>query len=504
MKQWQARTAVVVSFIAGIVILLFSRFYGLDLKPIHHDESVNMWWVMEIWNQGFFHYDPTNYHGPLLFYLFHWLEALGADSLVAYRALCSLFNVSLIALVTWWSYRQRKSWLLAPALLLFSPAMIFFSRSAIHESAFIFFQVMAFLGVVDFLSERRERGIKFFIWGLVGALSLKETFVIPIIAAVVALLFLAKTSWQTLRPLDEREKKTFYPHFIAGVLVWIALYSDFYTYPQGLLDFFKAFMPWTQTGVAGNGHEKPFTYWLEIMLKDEPLAASALFFTVGGCLIRSQWAKVLGIFALVNLFLYSVIPYKTPWCLISILWPIYFSGAESFGYFWPRMKTVNRVVMTVAVLALVFAQGRVAYQISYKKPLNLEHEYVYVQTTQAAKNAFDLIHSIARVNPLMAAQPIFIYASEEWPFPAEFRDFNRVFSIRPRVNIEDQDFSAIPNDIGIIFTEADLERQNQLLKKLGLERLPCEHKFQIDLENCQFVLRPGMAPYQLIFSKEAQ
>ena len=56
-----------------VLILLLAalvRFACLDLKPPHFDEGINGWFVDQMTKTGFYAYDPTNYHGPLHFYVF--------------------------------------------------------------------------------------------------------------------------------------------------------------------------------------------------------------------------------------------------------------------------------------------------------------------------------------------------------------------------------------------------------------------------------------------------
>src|SRR4051812_37155387 len=57
--------------LASIVILAgsaFIRLYELGLKPMHHDEGVNGFFLTTLFRQGIYHYDPNNYHGPTLYY----------------------------------------------------------------------------------------------------------------------------------------------------------------------------------------------------------------------------------------------------------------------------------------------------------------------------------------------------------------------------------------------------------------------------------------------------
>lgn len=452
-----------------------------------------MWWVSEIWSEGFFKYDPTNYHGPLLFYLFHWLEALGAKSLEAYRALTSFFNVALIGLIIWWSEKRKSDWWRAGLLIVLSPAMIFFSRSAIHESAFVFFQVMAFLGVVDFFKYSRISGIRLFVGGLLGALLLKETFVLPFISGLIVLISSIK---EAKLKLSDTERKELIKLLAGAFFVWFLFYTGFFANFAGLFDFFRAFMPWTSVGISGNGHEKPIYYWLQLILNHEPLTLVAMIFTLANFLVPNTFAKKISLFALIHFLFYSLIPYKTPWCLISLVWPFYFSGLEGFRHFWPRLRKQSQFVLTVAFVALGIYQIKEVSTLVYKTPIHFEHDYVYVQTGPGAQRAFDFIEQLNRNNAVL------VYTDNPWPFPAVLKGFHKVYPLVPQRDITAQDFSNLPKDLGLIIMESDPEKQTSLLLRLGVKRKPCDEVFQENLTNCQFEIIPGTQIYQLILVGE--
>src|SRR6476646_5724933 len=45
------------------------RFVALELKPLHHDEGVNGFFLINLFRDGVYKYDPANYHGPTLYYI---------------------------------------------------------------------------------------------------------------------------------------------------------------------------------------------------------------------------------------------------------------------------------------------------------------------------------------------------------------------------------------------------------------------------------------------------
>ena len=57
--------------VAALLILLVAavlRLYMLTDKVFHHDEGVNGNFMVSLFRNGYYHYDPANYHGPTLYY----------------------------------------------------------------------------------------------------------------------------------------------------------------------------------------------------------------------------------------------------------------------------------------------------------------------------------------------------------------------------------------------------------------------------------------------------
>jgi predicted membrane-bound mannosyltransferase len=76
----------------------FLRFFLLDIKPPHFDEGINGWFVDQMVKSGFYRYDPTNYHGPLHFYILFVAQTLLGRNVWALRlpvVLASIFSIHL-------------------------------------------------------------------------------------------------------------------------------------------------------------------------------------------------------------------------------------------------------------------------------------------------------------------------------------------------------------------------------------------------------------------------
>src|SRR5471032_449372 len=76
------------------------RFLFLALKPPHFDEGINGWFVDQLISTGYYHYDPTNYHGPLHFYILLIFKILFGRNLWALRLPAALFSFASLYLLS--------------------------------------------------------------------------------------------------------------------------------------------------------------------------------------------------------------------------------------------------------------------------------------------------------------------------------------------------------------------------------------------------------------------
>jgi uncharacterized protein (TIGR03663 family) len=165
-----------------LIVAALLRFAALTFKPFHHDEGVNGFFLTGLFRDGVYKYDPTNYHGPSLYYfalLSSWI--FGLDDL-AVRVVVAVFGFLTVALV----FRLRRylgtiGTLVAAALVALSPGLTFFSRYFIHEILLVFFTFACAICVLKFIEGERISKIA------VGAMSiLLFTCVLPVGLRVAA------------------------------------------------------------------------------------------------------------------------------------------------------------------------------------------------------------------------------------------------------------------------------------------------------------------------------
>ncbi|MCO6509720.1 MAG: glycosyltransferase family 39 protein [Aridibacter famidurans] len=141
------------------LVAAFLRFYWIDLKPLHHDEGVNGHFLTRLFRDGVYQYDPSNYHGPDLYYislLFTKLFGLNTHSVRWSVAVFGVLTVVLALFLKRWIGRIGA---LSGALFLaLSPGMVYISRYFIHEILFVFFSFSFVVAILYFI-ERKKAGV---------------------------------------------------------------------------------------------------------------------------------------------------------------------------------------------------------------------------------------------------------------------------------------------------------------------------------------------------------
>ncbi|MDQ3088669.1 MAG: glycosyltransferase family 39 protein [Acidobacteriota bacterium] len=157
--RWTADNLWLIGCLVIAAIAVFWRFYWLELKPFHHDEGVNGFFMSTLVRDGIYKYDPSNYHGPTLYYIaLAFAKAFGFNT-ISMRASVAIFGVLTVVMAFFLkNYIGRIGSLTAALLLALSPGMVYISRYFIHEIFFVFCSFGIVLGVLFFI-EKRSAGI---------------------------------------------------------------------------------------------------------------------------------------------------------------------------------------------------------------------------------------------------------------------------------------------------------------------------------------------------------
>lgn len=416
-----------------VLILLLAavlRLASLDEKPAHFDEGVNGYFVDRMTRDGFYQYDPTNFHGPLHFYvIFAAQTLLGRDEWVL-RLPLALASIGCVAFMLfgfrrWFTPGASRLAALAMAV---SPGFVFYGRYAIHETWLVLFLMMLTAGLAGLWTEGRKRDLWFTAIGFAGIMLTKETWIIHAIALALGVL--------TLRVLERFSPSAPLPRgvsqFIADdvgrtATICAALVVFFYTGclldPAGIAAFVKAHAVWTHTGTGGeSGHEKDWWYWLQLLGLYEWPALLGAAASLGVVWPRTQRVlRWLAISALGTLIAYSLVPYKTPWCLIAFAWPFFLVFGAGVEWLMARVDRWTIGALAVLVCAFSLAKSRT---LNFEKFTDENEPYVYVQTTLDVNKLLDPLRwrlardpttRYARAHVMQADKYPLLWLLDDWP-----------------------------------------------------------------------------------------
>jgi uncharacterized protein (TIGR03663 family) len=375
LQRWKVRFAGT-DWVPWLILALaaFLRFFLLGIKPPHFDEGINGWFVDQVMKNGFYRYDPTNYHGPLHFYVLLLFESLFGRNVWALRLPVVLVSIACVWLALKFEPLVGKNVSRIAALAMaVSPGFVFYGRYAIHEVWLQLFSMMFILGLLGLW----RRGTLTYLWfagvGLTGMILTKETYAIHVACALLAIPTLA-VSYKLNRVPDAKPAKQTWSWIdlamvvIVGGFAIVFFYSGTFFNWSGVKGLYLAFKPWSETGAAGHGHEKLWDYWLELMgpsrtdrgCYELPMLAG-LILCVFCQRLKNLSLRYLAIYGVGTLIVYSIVKYKTPWCIISFGWPFLFMFGAAVVFtpikFWSADTPIEASVCVILAWCGILAWG---------------------------------------------------------------------------------------------------------------------------------------------------
>lgn len=433
--------------VASVVLLLVAtalRAYALDLKPMHHDEGVNGFFLTSLLRQGTYHYDPNNYHGPTLYYLTVPLAALFGLTTFAVRFVTVLFGVGIVWLVlSLRRYIGTLGALVAAALVAVSPGCVFYSRYFIHEVPFVFFTLGLVVAALRFYETGTAHYLLLASASAAMLFATKETAFISIgtlaLAWLVAWLWVKQMGDGRGKRRDGSKAEGGLARFVASgqaeavvvfafalfVVIWVLFYSSFFKNWQGVADSFNAFAVWKQTGMS-EFHGKPLdTYFKWLWQEEAPILILA---AIGSCVAlfeqrRNRFAIFAGAWGFGLLAAYSLISYKTPWLMLSFVVPMAIAAGyavQSLGRIGPAVAKGLAPALVVAGIALAVCTYQTLV-LNFREYDNDAYIYVYSHTR---RQFLDMLKEVERAAGVAGEKEpgITVASGEYWPLPWYFRD----------------------------------------------------------------------------------
>jgi len=424
------------------------RFTFLDIKPAHFDEGVNGWFADELLANGYFRYDPTNYHGPLHFYAVFLSQNLFGRNLWALRLPTVL--VSLAAVFLCWKFGKRlgrttgnvAAWAMAV-----SPAFLFYGRYAIHEAWLVFFLMLFAYGALGLWRTRSSRDATLVIVAVTGMILTKETYIIHLTCFALAGLltwgFAAlhrervpsppALFYTCIRTVEQWPRWAIVTPLVLAAIVIVFFYSGNFLDWGSLNGLWQTYAAWFKTGVhEAGGHAKTAYdlwgqwflnyYWILLFARFEWPAFAGLLGSIRYLLPGRGDIRWIAIYATGTLAGYSLVAYKTPWCIVSLLWPFLIV----FGAVIEEAAKRSKPAALGVAVVVIACSGVYSAKLSYFDYADHSHPYVYVQTDPGIRIATEPLLGMASRNPEFYHVEGQILLKSYYPLPWTLGDFTNV------------------------------------------------------------------------------
>jgi uncharacterized protein (TIGR03663 family) len=436
-----------------VLVALALRLPRLNQRPMHGDEAVNAVKFGQLLEEGSYRYDPHEFHGPTLNYLNlvpAWLgsaQKLPQISEFTLRIVPVFFGVLLVLMPLLLVRGLGKSVvILAAAFTAVSPAMVFYSRYYIHEMLLVCFTFSAIASGYRYTQNKNVA------WAILTGLFLglmyatKETCVIAFASMLLAALLVLMVQRRTPRSGTCVVK---FRHIAAGagtaVAVAVLFYSSFFTNPGGILDSVKSYAICINRAVSSDLHIHPWHYYLKMLMYSKyptgPVFTEVVIIilaVIGFVVAMTRRAlqipnvhllRFIALYTLTMTAIYSAIPYKTPWCMLTLLsGMILLAAVGALALIQLCSNLAGRTILSLILIAGATHLAAQAYLSSYTFSSDPVNPYVYAHPTTDVLRIAERVEQIARVHPAGHDMHIEVICPNDdyWPLPWYLRSFTSV------------------------------------------------------------------------------
>jgi uncharacterized protein (TIGR03663 family) len=455
--KWARWAAFLLIALLGLLI----RLPQLGAPPMHTDEAVNAYIVGQLLSAKPFTYDPQDRHGPLLAAL-----ALPLARMQGARAFSDLTESELrlttvlagtVTILLFGTAVEMFGFLpclIAALLFAIAPLPVYYDRYFIHESLFVAATFALILAGWRAWKEHSTGHATLAAACAALMLASKETALLHFFAlAGAAFVFWGwnlrgESSGAAWRPRVALVSAAVF------LLLSILLFTWFGANWRALPALLHA-VPNAFARAGGQGHQKPFWYFVQLLTGGWSSGAIVALACIGFLqTIRKRDPSAYGFLAIYALFIgliYSLIPYKTPWLALNFWLPITLFAGQAIESLWrtsaalPRHRITIQAFCVLVGIVVVALTARDTKQRVFLHPADETNPYAYAHTSEDLLGLPTEIEKLAHQNAI-AAPRIAVIASDPWPLPWYLRHYPNVGFWQPGQQPGNADFYITSTD----------------------------------------------------------
>jgi uncharacterized protein (TIGR03663 family) len=323
--------------------------------------------------------------------------------------------------------------------------MVFYSRYYIQEMLLVSFTFCVIVFGYRYTQSRKV------IWAILAGMSMglmhatKETCIIAFGSMFLALgimLLMRREKGSVVNAVGSVKPSHLLAFLAAGVIVSALFFSSFFSNPEGILDSIRTYTTYFDRAGGNSLHIHPWYYYIKMLLYsrffDGPRWSEALIVLLalvgfaaaltkkGLSCANIHLVRFLGFYTLILTVVYSVIPYKTPWCVLSFLHGmILLAGVGAVVL----VRLLPNVLPRLIIIFLLFESSLhllwQSYLNSYEYYSDSRNPYVYAHPTDEVFEVVKRIEEMANVHPDGYRMHIQVICpgKDYWPLPWYLRRF---------------------------------------------------------------------------------
>ncbi len=138
-------------FVGIILLAIVTRFYDLESRVMSHDENSHVYFSWQLYRGNNYAHDPVT-HGPFQFHAVALSYFLFGDNDLTARIPSAVFGIAAVAFL--WAYKRylgKTGTLIAAALFVISPFLLYYDRYVRNESFVVLFGLVALWAALRYM-----------------------------------------------------------------------------------------------------------------------------------------------------------------------------------------------------------------------------------------------------------------------------------------------------------------------------------------------------------------
>ena len=191
------------------------------------------------------------------------------------------------------------------------------------------------------------------------------------------------------------------------------------------------FTYWTKTGQNGIYNKDWTTYFAWLWQEEAPILVLGAVGTLVALVRARSYFMVFCAFWSMGIFAaYSLVPYKTPWLVLSIILPLVIMAGYVIGEaYQPGLRAFTTIVAGAAIVFSLYQAIDVSF-VNYDNDSACGsvqcYPYIYAHTNRDFLGLVSEIEAIAAADPAKKEIGITVVSPEHWPLPWYLREYPRV------------------------------------------------------------------------------